>query len=59
MDMKSLKAEALVIVEDSVQILKESGSADGSKITERQYNRMRERLRDFEPVADALGNLED
>ena len=54
-----LKAEGLAVVEDAVQILKESGSVDGSNLTEEQYNRMREKLQDLEPIADALSKIED
>ena len=54
-----LKAEGLAVVEDAVQILKESGSVDGSNLTEEQYNRMRERLQDLVPIADALSEIED
>lgn len=52
------KIEGLAVVEDAVQILKESGSIDGSNLTEEQYNRIRERLQDLEPIADKLGELE-
>ena len=59
LSVEDLKAKGLAIVEDAVQILKESGSIDGTNLTEEQYNRMREKLQDLEPIADALGKMED
>ena len=59
LSVEDLKAKGLAVVEDAVQILKESGSIDGSNLTEEQYNRMREKLQDLEPIADALGKMED
>ena len=49
MGIDELKAEGLAIVDDAIQILKESGSTDGSNVTEEQYNRIRDRLQDLEP----------
>lgn len=59
LSVEDLKAKGLAVVEDAVQILKESGSIDGTNLTEEQYNRMREKLQDLEPIADALGKMED
>ena len=58
LSVDELKSEGLAVVEDAVQILKESGSIDGSNLTEEQYNRIRERLQDLEPIADKLGELD-